>query len=165
MALEIKGQAIPNIPWQELPAGMRPRHVALLGQPRDTPRPSADIQQHLQLGRGALWPRRLGICRSVQSRRHQPPHAHSFWILPRRHQLAYRRIRRGADRSRSRNSRLGIWLRSARGAYRRPLLGDLVQRLSRPHYRSGLDEDFRTFHQLENAFLPYNRNGVLFPAR
>ena len=26
-------------------------------------------------------------------------------------------------------------------------------------------EDFRTFHQLENAFLPYNRNGVLFPRR
>lgn len=26
-------------------------------------------------------------------------------------------------------------------------------------------EDFRTFHQLENAFLPFNRNGVLFPKR
>jgi len=26
-------------------------------------------------------------------------------------------------------------------------------------------EDFREFHQLENAFLPYNRNGVLFPRR
>jgi beta-1,4-mannooligosaccharide/beta-1,4-mannosyl-N-acetylglucosamine phosphorylase len=26
-------------------------------------------------------------------------------------------------------------------------------------------KDFRTFHQLENAFLPYNRNGVLFPRR
>lgn len=26
-------------------------------------------------------------------------------------------------------------------------------------------EDFITFHQLENAFLPYNRNGVLFPRR
>ena len=25
--------------------------------------------------------------------------------------------------------------------------------------------DFRTFHQLENAFLPFNRNGVLFPRR
>ena len=24
-------------------------------------------------------------------------------------------------------------------------------------------EDFKNFHQLENAFLPYNRNGVLFP--
>ena len=27
----------------------------------------------------------------------------------------------------------------------------------------GWTEDFKTFHQLENAFLPYNRNGVLFP--
>ncbi len=26
-------------------------------------------------------------------------------------------------------------------------------------------DDFRTFHQLENAFLPFNRNGVLFPRR
>lgn len=26
-------------------------------------------------------------------------------------------------------------------------------------------EDFKTFHQLENAFLPYNRNGVLFPEK
>ena len=25
--------------------------------------------------------------------------------------------------------------------------------------------DFKVFHQLENAFLPYNRNGVLFPRR
>jgi beta-1,4-mannooligosaccharide/beta-1,4-mannosyl-N-acetylglucosamine phosphorylase len=29
----------------------------------------------------------------------------------------------------------------------------------------GYTYDFRTFHQLENAFLPYNRNGVLFPRR
>ena len=27
----------------------------------------------------------------------------------------------------------------------------------------GWTTDFKTFHQLENAFLPYNRNGVLFP--
>ncbi|MBP5636589.1 MAG: glycoside hydrolase family 130 protein, partial [Bacteroidales bacterium] len=25
--------------------------------------------------------------------------------------------------------------------------------------------DFKTFHQVENAFLPYNRNGVLFPRK
>ena len=25
--------------------------------------------------------------------------------------------------------------------------------------------DFETFHQLENAFLPFNRNGVMFPRR
>lgn len=29
----------------------------------------------------------------------------------------------------------------------------------------GYTEDFKTFHQLENAFLPYNRNGVLFPRK
>lgn len=26
-------------------------------------------------------------------------------------------------------------------------------------------DDFRTFHQLDNAYLPFNRNGVLFPRR
>jgi beta-1,4-mannooligosaccharide/beta-1,4-mannosyl-N-acetylglucosamine phosphorylase len=29
----------------------------------------------------------------------------------------------------------------------------------------GYTDDFRTFHQLDNAFLPFNRNGVLFPRR
>ncbi|HQO09414.1 MAG TPA: glycoside hydrolase family 130 protein [Clostridiales bacterium] len=29
----------------------------------------------------------------------------------------------------------------------------------------GWTKDFKKFHQLENAFLPYNRNGVLFPKK
>lgn len=29
----------------------------------------------------------------------------------------------------------------------------------------GYTDDFETFHQLENTFLPYNRNGVLFPRK
>ncbi len=29
----------------------------------------------------------------------------------------------------------------------------------------GYTEDFKTFYQLENAFLPFNRNGVLFPRK
>jgi len=29
----------------------------------------------------------------------------------------------------------------------------------------GFTHDFKTFYQMENAFLPYNRNGVLFPRR
>jgi len=29
----------------------------------------------------------------------------------------------------------------------------------------GWTEDFQTFYQLENAFLPFNRNGVLFPRK
>jgi beta-1,4-mannooligosaccharide/beta-1,4-mannosyl-N-acetylglucosamine phosphorylase len=29
----------------------------------------------------------------------------------------------------------------------------------------GYTHDFETFYQLENAFLPYNRNGVLFPCK
>lgn len=29
----------------------------------------------------------------------------------------------------------------------------------------GYTDDFKTFHQMENAFLPFNRNGVLFPRK
>lgn len=29
----------------------------------------------------------------------------------------------------------------------------------------GYTHDFKTFHQVENAFLPYNRNGVMFPRK
>jgi beta-1,4-mannooligosaccharide/beta-1,4-mannosyl-N-acetylglucosamine phosphorylase len=29
----------------------------------------------------------------------------------------------------------------------------------------GWTEDFKSFHQMENSFLPFNRNGVLFPRR
>ena len=29
----------------------------------------------------------------------------------------------------------------------------------------GYTEDFKTYHQMENAFLPFNRNGVLFPRK
>jgi len=29
----------------------------------------------------------------------------------------------------------------------------------------GYTHDFKTFHQLENAFLPFNRNGVMFPRK
>jgi beta-1,4-mannooligosaccharide/beta-1,4-mannosyl-N-acetylglucosamine phosphorylase len=29
----------------------------------------------------------------------------------------------------------------------------------------GYTYDFKTFYQMENAFLPYNRNGVLFPRK
>lgn len=34
-----------------------------------------------------------------------------------------------------------------------------------PTIGMGYTSDFETFYQMENAFLPYNRNGVLFPRR
>ncbi len=34
-----------------------------------------------------------------------------------------------------------------------------------PTIGMGYTHDFETFHQLDNAFLPFNRNGVLFPRR
>lgn len=34
-----------------------------------------------------------------------------------------------------------------------------------PTIGMGYTFDFKTFHQIENAFLPYNRNGVLFPRK
>lgn len=34
-----------------------------------------------------------------------------------------------------------------------------------PTIGMGYTYDFKTFHQMENAFLPYNRNGVMFPRK
>lgn len=34
-----------------------------------------------------------------------------------------------------------------------------------PTIGMGWTEDFKTFHQMENALLPYNRNGLLFPRK
>jgi beta-1,4-mannooligosaccharide/beta-1,4-mannosyl-N-acetylglucosamine phosphorylase len=34
-----------------------------------------------------------------------------------------------------------------------------------PTIGMGYTFDFKTFHQMENAYLPFNRNGVLFPRR
>ncbi len=34
-----------------------------------------------------------------------------------------------------------------------------------PTIGMGYTDDFETFHQMENALLPYNRNGVLFPRK
>ena len=34
-----------------------------------------------------------------------------------------------------------------------------------PNIGIGYTYDFKEFHQLENAFLPYNRNGVMFPKK
>ncbi|MFC1479773.1 glycoside hydrolase family 130 protein [Planctomycetota bacterium] len=34
-----------------------------------------------------------------------------------------------------------------------------------PTIGAAYTEDFKTFHQIENAFLPYNRNGVMFPRK
>lgn len=34
-----------------------------------------------------------------------------------------------------------------------------------PTISVGYTDDFKTFHQTENAFLPFNRNGVLFPRK
>lgn len=34
-----------------------------------------------------------------------------------------------------------------------------------PTIGMGYTHDFKTFHQMENAFLPYNRNGVMFPRK
>ncbi|MBN1937259.1 MAG: glycoside hydrolase family 130 protein [Anaerolineae bacterium] len=34
-----------------------------------------------------------------------------------------------------------------------------------PTIGAGYTQDFKTFYQIENAYLPFNRNGVLFPRR
>ena len=60
---------------------------------------------------------------------------------------------------------LAIRLRPARLLDRRPLLRHLVQRLPRPDDRHGVDERLRHVPPDGERFLPFNRNGVLFPRK
>ena len=49
--------------------------------------------------------------------------------------------------------------------HRGPLLCNMVQRLPRTNNRHRLDKGLQDIPPVENAFLPYNRNGVLFPEK
>ena len=155
------------IPWEERPAGI----VGLVWRSSRNPiiaaRPPAALQQHLQLGGGAL---RRRLRRRVPGRRHGPddgppcraqPGRHRWDIDPGAHPVPRRR-RPGPARSRSRfvhayDPRV-TWLEDRYyvtwcNGYHGPTIG-----IAYTH-------DFETFHQLDNAFLPFNRNGVLFPRR
>ena len=155
------------IPWEDRPAGS----AGVLWRSGRNPIIARDLlPRSNSIFNSAVVPFRRRVRRRVPGRRHRPDDEPPRRPQPRRDRLA---DRSGADRlpagRRPRGGDPGALrarLRPAGDLAGGPLLRHLVQRLPRPDDRPGLDTyDFETFHQLDNAFLPFNRNGVLFPRR
>ncbi len=163
MAVTVRAPALPNLPWRDRPAGSADavwRHDA---NPIVGPRPHPNI---LSVCNSGVIPWRdgfVGVFRAdVKSALPQLHVAHSpdgrAWTFepdpialaptpddaPGTAEYAYdpRVTRIGGE----------YYIQWCNG-YHGPTIG-----LART-------KDFRTFEQLENAFLPYNRNGILFPRR
>ena len=87
-------------------------------------------------------PLREGLCRGVPLR--QPCHQHGYlpWFQRRRHPLEHQR-RAGSDGRRPGCDEEGIPVRSPGLLHGWQILCYLVQRLSRPHHRHGMDGGFQ----------------------
>ena len=157
----ILGTNLPNIPWEDRPTGSSDvvwRYSANPIIPRDAiPTSNSIFNSAVVPFKGAF----AGVFRCDDKRRHMNIHAGRskdgiHWDLnpqtidmqgdPEVTKLQYRydpRVCWIEDR----------YYVSWCNGYHGPTIG-----LAYTH-------DFETFHQLENAFLPFNRNGVLFPRK
>ncbi|MCC6728286.1 MAG: glycoside hydrolase family 130 protein [Chthonomonadales bacterium] len=158
----IVGDALPNIPWEERPAGDSAVVWRFSGNPvipRDLlPTSNSIFNSAVVPFRGEF----AGVFRCDDTRRAMQLHAgRSHDGI--RWQLQPERIRfLGADPEVLRweygyDPRV-CWIEDRYyvtwcNGYHGPTIG------------VGYTHDFETFHQTENAFLPFNRNGVLFPRR
>ena len=154
--------AMPTLPWEERPADSADvlwRYSQNPIIPRDAlPTSNSIFNSAVVPFQGAY----AGVFRCDDRRRHMNLHA-GFSADGLRWRLAPQPIEmQGADpevtRLQYRYDPRVCWLEdryyiSWCNGYHGPTIG-----LAYTH-------DFQTFHQLENAFLPYNRNGVLFPRR
>ena len=160
--LLLNASPLPDIPWQDRPAGCSDvvwRYDANPIIPRDATPTSNSVFN------SAVVPFGDGYAGGLPLRRPGAADGH-----PRRFQRGRREL---ADQPEHHRLRL-----------RRPEIGKLEYRydprvcwIEDRYYVSWCNgyhgptiglaytHDFVTFHQLENAFLPYNRNGVLFPRR
>lgn len=162
MALTIVGQALPNIPWEDRPAGCsdvmwRSQRNPII--PRDLIPSSNSIFNSAVVPFGNGF---AGVFRCDDRRRYMQLHRgfsddgihwkidnnRIQWVCadPEVGQWVY-----GYD------PRV-CWIEDRYyitwcNGYHGPTIG------------VGYTTDFETFYQLENAFLPYNRNGVLFPRK
>jgi beta-1,4-mannooligosaccharide/beta-1,4-mannosyl-N-acetylglucosamine phosphorylase len=159
---ELRGPALPNIPWEERPAECRD----VVWRSRANPIITRDAAPNTNsIFNSAVVPFRdgfAGVFRCDDTARVMQLHAGQsadgiHW------QIEPRRIRfQCADEEIGRfvygyDPRV-CWLEDRYyvtwcNGYHGPTIG------------VGYTHDFQTFVQLENAFLPYNRNGVLFPRR
>ncbi|MCC7492029.1 MAG: glycoside hydrolase family 130 protein [Fimbriimonadaceae bacterium] len=159
--LQIVGDALPNIPWEDRPAGCAEpvwRYSQNPVIPRNLTATSNSIFN------SAVVPFRgkfAGVFRCDDKRRAMQIHvgfsddALNWWINPERIQFEgdpeVTRWEYGYDpRVVWIEDRWWVtWCNGAHG----PTIG------------VAWTQDFATFHQIENSYLPFNRNGVLFPRR
>ena len=165
MALEIKGQAIPNIPWQDRPQGcdhVMWRYSANPVIPRDLLPTSNSIFNSAVVPYGRDGWEFAGVFRVDDTNRRMRIHSGFSHDGINWHIDESDVVLTGADPEiaaweygydpRVAHIDDRYWVTWCNG-YHGPTIG------------VAWTEDFRTFHQLENAFLPYNRNGVLFPRK
>ena len=141
--LKIQGNALPNIPWEERPENCKSvmwRYSANPIIPRDLLPDSNSIFNSAVVPFGEGF---AGVFRCDDQNRRMTLHA-GFSSDGIHWSIEEQTIRFDCD-----NPEVGQWVYGYYG----PTIGVAWTR------------DFKTFHQLENAFLPYNRNGVLFPKK
>jgi beta-1,4-mannooligosaccharide/beta-1,4-mannosyl-N-acetylglucosamine phosphorylase len=160
--IELRGPALPNIPWEERPRESREVIWRSQKNPIITRQAAPDVNSIFNSAVVPFGDGFAGVFRCDSTARDMQLHAGTsrdgvHW------QIAPQRIQfRCADDEIGRfvygyDPRV-CWLEDRYyvtwcNGYHGPTIG------------VGYTHDFETFHQLENAFLPYNRNGVLFPRR
>ncbi|MBM4050130.1 MAG: glycosidase [Planctomycetes bacterium] len=158
----IKGDALPNIPWEDRPAGCRD---VVWRSSRNPIIPRNAIPASNSIFNSAVVPFRgafAGVFRCDSTSRQMQIHSGRskdgiHWdIAPERIQFICKDTEIGRFQY-AYDPRV-CWLEDRYyvtwcNGYHGPTIG------------VGYTYDFQKFHQLENAFLPYNRNGVLFPRK
>lgn len=161
-SLKIVGEPLPNIPWEDRPEGCGEVAWRYSGNPII---PRNLIPSSNSIFNSAAVPFRgefAGVFRCDDRRRHMQLHAGRskdgiHW------RLNNERIQFLCDDPEVGRWQYGydprvVWIEDRYyvtwcNGYHGPTIG------------VGYTYDFETFYQIENAFLPFNRNGVLFPRR
>ncbi len=162
MAVKMYGQALPNIPWEDRPEGSNSVVWRSAKNPiiaRDTTPTSNSIFNSAVVPFGEGY---AGVFRCDNTAREMRIHAGRSqdginWEIdpdPIPFQLADQEL----DKSRYKYDPRVVLIEDTYyitwcNDYHGPTIG------------VGYTKDFKEFYQLENAFLPFNRNGVLFPRK
>ncbi len=164
-SIKLIGQEeLANIPWEDRPAGEKGPIWRYSSQPGDTQGPDPDVQQHLQQRRRPLRRAASRACSAATTGRGGWSCTVGFSDDGLNWDIATRAVGvRQPTTPRSVNFVYGYDPRVVRiedryyvtwcNWYHGPTIG------------VAWTDDFATFHQEENAFLPFNRNGVLFPRK
>jgi len=160
--VELKGSALPNLPWEERPAGS---HEVLWRSAKNPIITRAAVPGANSIFNSAVVPYQggfAGVFRCDNTARDMQLHSGRSkdginW------EIKQNRIQFNCEDNELGRFDYGYdprvcWLEDRYyvtwcNGYHGPTIG------------VGYTHDFEVFYQIENAFLPYNRNGVLFPRR